>query len=418
MKVWLVNPFDNLPPEGYRPQRYWMMARAFAAAGHETTLFTADFNHTTKMQRVAAAGQRLVGDGFELALLPTPPYPRNVSFARIRSHRAFAAALREEFLRRLRGRTAADAPALVVVSLPPIGTAAVAFGLRRACGAKVVIDVQDDWPGTFVRLFPFGFRWLGRVLLAPLRHLVSRAYRRADWVTGVCDRYAELVRRAGAKEYRRFYLGIALNRAYPVRAWEPIGRFSILYLGNLGRTYDLKSVIKAVGRDDRLTLAIAGTGEQEAALRDYVEDTGLSDRIVFYGYLEERRLRWLASHCRFGVVPMKDDSCVGVPNKFADYAASGLYILSSLRGESAALLKKYDCGGLYDPDDPDSLIAAIEESAAKSPRFEALLDEFDAEKIYREYASSAAAHDSRSRCRTANPARWGIAPGKLVVDSW
>ena len=32
MTVWIVNPFDNLPPEGYRPQRYWLMSRAFAEA--------------------------------------------------------------------------------------------------------------------------------------------------------------------------------------------------------------------------------------------------------------------------------------------------------------------------------------------------------------------------------------------------
>ena len=33
MRVWIVNPFDNLPLEGTRPQRYWLMARAFARAG-------------------------------------------------------------------------------------------------------------------------------------------------------------------------------------------------------------------------------------------------------------------------------------------------------------------------------------------------------------------------------------------------
>ena len=39
MNVWIANPFDNLPPEGARPQRYWLMARAFARAGHAVTLW-------------------------------------------------------------------------------------------------------------------------------------------------------------------------------------------------------------------------------------------------------------------------------------------------------------------------------------------------------------------------------------------
>ena len=32
MTVWIENPFDNLPLEGYRPQRYWLMARGFASS--------------------------------------------------------------------------------------------------------------------------------------------------------------------------------------------------------------------------------------------------------------------------------------------------------------------------------------------------------------------------------------------------
>ena len=52
MNIWIINPFDNLPLEGFRPQRYWLMSQAFAAAGHDVTLFTTDFNHTTKKRRV------------------------------------------------------------------------------------------------------------------------------------------------------------------------------------------------------------------------------------------------------------------------------------------------------------------------------------------------------------------------------
>ena len=62
MRVWIENPFDNLPSEGFRPQRFWLMARAFAAAGHDVTLWTSDFNHTTKKARIVAdpgaAGRR------------------------------------------------------------------------------------------------------------------------------------------------------------------------------------------------------------------------------------------------------------------------------------------------------------------------------------------------------------------------
>ena len=51
MNVWIVNPFDNLPVEGYRPQRYWLMSEAFARAGHAVTFWTQDWSHAKKKRR-------------------------------------------------------------------------------------------------------------------------------------------------------------------------------------------------------------------------------------------------------------------------------------------------------------------------------------------------------------------------------
>ena len=54
MTVWIQNPFDNLPCEGYRKQRYWLMAEAFARAGHSVVLWTSDFSHGAKAPTAAA----------------------------------------------------------------------------------------------------------------------------------------------------------------------------------------------------------------------------------------------------------------------------------------------------------------------------------------------------------------------------
>ena len=65
MAVWIVNPFDNLPTEGNRPQRYWLMGRAFAKAGHKVVLWSSDFSHATKAKRKFV---RECDDGFEVRL--------------------------------------------------------------------------------------------------------------------------------------------------------------------------------------------------------------------------------------------------------------------------------------------------------------------------------------------------------------
>ena len=63
MTVWIQNPFDNLPSEGYRKQRYWMMCEAFVRAGHQVVFWTSDFSHAKKVQRDQGSGIGDLGSG-------------------------------------------------------------------------------------------------------------------------------------------------------------------------------------------------------------------------------------------------------------------------------------------------------------------------------------------------------------------
>ena len=400
MKVWIVNPFDNLPQEGRRAQRYYLMARAFAAAGHEVVLWTSDFSHSGKCRRAAPDGSplpaRFTADGFEVRPIPTLPYSRNVSLRRLLSHFLFAVRWWQA------GRDDPIAPVrLIISSSPPLTQCAAAMRLGRRLGAKVIVDIQDAWPETFARILP---KWL----LAPLKFLARRNYRRADAITAVADRYLELARSYGATcPMRRFYLGIGVEycqcenvancqiqccRSTSRTSREPKTgeRFSdcvnLVYAGSLGRTYDLAPVVSAVAAHPGWTLHIAGSGEQEAAMRRAV-------RTVFHGYLGEKELEELLAKCDIGVVPMSSDSFVGVPNKFADYARAGLAIASSLGGESAALLEHYGAGATYREGDADSFAAAVSSLLARLPSakagaLELCRREFDAERIYRDYVAS------------------------------
>ena len=376
MTVWIVNPFDNLPLEGFRPQRYWLMAEAFAEAGHDVVYWTSDFSHASKKPReYPAAG---CSGKFNVRFVPTPPYAKNVSLARIRSHRKLASnwlacAVNEE-----------KNPDVVIASLPPIRLPLFAKAYADSVGAKFVVDIMDDWPGTFYRLLPRGLRWLGPLLFSGSRRKARSLYAHADLVTGVADRYAELALSAGAKRYRRFYHGIKLSgSSHQLQLKAPAK--SILYLGNLGRTYDLRTAIAAVALDPHLTLDIAGKGEQEDSLRAFAAEKGVADRVRFHGYLDEDGLAALASKCTYGLIPMSDESCVGVPYKLGDYARFGLFMLSSLRGESAALLENHRCGALYEAGDPESLLDAVRRASATTPDFASLLSELDAVRIYRDY---------------------------------
>lgn len=376
MTVWIVNPFDNLPCEGNRPQRYWLMARAFAAAGWKARLWTSDFSHARKRRRVAAAAAD--EPGVEVTMIPTLPYARNVCWTRVRSHLRLARLFRRLALSRLAGPSP-EKPALVVASTPPLGLCAAALDVARACGARFVCDMQDAWPETFGRLLPPGLKWLGAPLFAGMRRTARRIYRSADVVTGVCRRYAAL---SGREDFLLAYHGILSGGCAPARAPARQAKARLVYAGNLGAGYELGPVVEAVARRPELTLDVAGLGPREAGLRADVRRLRAEARVRFHGYLGAAGLKALLAASDVGVIPMRDDSWVGLPYKLADYLQAGLRVLSSLHGECGGLLAETGFGGTYELMSADSFLAALD---ALRPADVRLPDFLRAEEIYPAY---------------------------------
>lgn len=375
MTVWIENPFDNLPAEGFRPQRYWLMAEAFAKAGHDVTLWTSDFSHAKKAPRILSK----VEAPFRLKLVKTPPYSGNVSFRRIASHRAYAANWLADARAEAKG---SGKPDVIIISMPPLSTADAALAMKKEFGAKIVVDVMDAWPETFERIFPAPFKFLSALALLPLRRAAKRAYRGADLVTGVCDAYEKIALSYGARSYARFYHGVSRPAEREARTAGRVSRLSFVYAGNFGRGYDLSAAIKAVLENEEATLDIAGAGEREAEWRALAAH---SPRIRFHGYLSGDELDKLLNSASIGVIPLSDDTFVGLPYKLGDYAAHNLRMVTSLHGECAAILERHNAGAVYDAKDPASFIAAAKKALDATPGFDQLLDELDARRIYDDY---------------------------------
>ena len=383
MNVWIEAPFDSLPVEGYRKQRYWLMAEAFVRAGHRVVYWTSDFSHATKGKRRL---ESKVDGGFELRFIPTKPYRKNVGWARVRSHRSYA---REwERAATALAEQANGSPDLIVVSAPPVSTGPVAVRLARRFGARLVVDVQDAWPETFYRLLPRGFRWIAWLLLWGMRRTIGEVYRQADLVTGVCDRYEALVKGYGAKEYYRAYLGIEGLGArrwgsglWEQEFWSRERRVRLAYVGNLGKSYDLKTVLKGVALLNReglwTTLDVAGFGGR-------IKE---GEFVKFHGMLGQEELRQLLERCDIGVIPMRADSFVGIPNKLAEYANAGLRIVSSLPGECESLISRYRCGATYQAGNYLSFAATVVKSIKFLPKDSRRMaeEEFAADIVYDAY---------------------------------
>ena len=370
MTVWLVNPFYNTPLEGLRPERYWLMAEAFARAGHDVIYWTSDFSHAMKRRReVVAPG--CGAPSIEVRMVPTLPYRKNICLARIRSHLRLA----KDWLKA--ARLCEQMPKLIVASMPPLGLCRSAMNFAKECGATFVADVNDAWPETFERIVP-------RALLWPMRRAARRIYCSADGVCAVSKRYLELAASYGSRAPSFLATHCIDMAGRPAAEKERRnGPLRLVYAGNMGLSYDLKTLVEAVAATDDATLDLAGNGPDRPRLESLVNKAHLGDKVRFRGYMGAEALASLLAECDIGVVPMFPESCVGVPGKIADYAKASLKVIESLGGEAGELVKIHGAGEHYEAGSADSLRNAIEKvrrDIAAPWDADGFASEFDARK--------------------------------------
>jgi glycosyltransferase involved in cell wall biosynthesis len=323
--------------------------------------------------------------------------------ARLRSHRVFGRNLEKA----LRAETAAGRrPDRIVTSWPPVEAGEVAVRLGREWNVPVTIDVMDAWPEAFAAFIP-GPAWVAKGLLAPWRRRARAVFSAAERVSGVGRAFLDYARSLGASGPTHLtYLGAwfesGVATAVPGRAdlqGAPVflpasdsaakapsnnqqptspspppslphslipsspSPLRLLYLGNIGRSQDLATVIeglalvRARGHDVRLD--IAGSGEREAELIEAIKTAGVADAVRLHGFLSGEALGELTARAHIGVNPVRGESLIACPYKVADYLAAGLPVLNSLPGELAELLAEYGAGRSFRVGAPETFAAAV-----------------------------------------------------------
>ena len=360
MEIWLINPYGQIPGEGWRDYRFTLAARALAARGHSVTWWTARFDHHTKRMRAAAPA-----DTFGIELVDTPPYTRNISVARLRFERTFA----RNVVRIAAGRARPD---VVIAADPPQFCGAAGRRLAAIHGTRFVIDCLDLWPELFVSSAPWFVRPLVSVAVLPLRAIRRRNARASTLAIAAAAAYQRMLAAAGAPRVVTIPIGVDVESLRAERVSHE--RFTLIYAGSLGERYDLDTLLDAVEGLD-VDLVIAGQGRAEERLR-----ARRLPNVRIVGAVPPSELPALYARADAGVAPYSSGSTVALPLKLFDYLAAGLPIITSLGGEAAEL-----AAARYEPHDAASLRSAI--AAVRTAHFPAhSADAFDAKVLYERYA--------------------------------
>ncbi|MEG1884467.1 MAG: glycosyltransferase family 4 protein [Clostridia bacterium] len=344
--------------DGNHNSRFLELATLLSAA-HSVEVITTDFMHATKRHITAPAAEY----PFKITLLHEKGYPKNVCLQRFASHHEFGKNV-EQYL------NARKKPDVIYCAIPSLTAPLAAAEYCRENGIRFVIDVQDLWPEAFRMVFHVPV--ISDLVFAPMVHMVNRIYAAADAICAVSETYAKRALSVNHKctEGHSVYLGTRLANFDRLRQAEPKlikkpGERWIGYIGTLGHSYDLTSVLDALVflRRERgisnVRFIVMGDGPLRAQFENYANALKLT--VTFTGMLSYAEMVPFLCACDIAANPITHGAAQSIINKVGDYAAAGLPVVNTQEcPEYRDLVTDYDIGIHCKNGDVPALADAIE----------------------------------------------------------
>ncbi len=366
MRVWLLQQAEPTPHDNAGAQRLLrtgILAKTLVRAGHEVTWWTSTFDHFNRRQRYNDSCLVPVEPGYNIHYLFGPSYRRTISLQRLRNHRAVA--------KRFTALAAATdrKPDVLVAAVPTteLALAAVRFGRTHL---PVVLDIRDLWPDVFFDVLPRFLKPAIGLLAVSMRRSLREASRDATAIIGLTDGFVDWGLSQSARvrgpHDRVFFMGYPdkkqppANHAAAAKFWDGLGvlrnsgTLTVAFVGTLGFTVDFNPVLQAAGilhaAGIPVRFILCGDGARKAKIE--ADAAGLPN-VLFPGWIKEDLIHSLLERSAIGLTPYiaSKNYILNLPNKPAEYMASGLAIAHSLdKGELFNLLSNRGCGFSYNGD--------------------------------------------------------------------
>jgi len=138
----------------------------------------------------------------------------------------------------------------------------------------------------------------------------------------------------------------------------------VLYQGGIKPGRGLSTLVKAMKyvQSDSVVVFL-GSGPQREELEAIARSEQVLSRIFFHDPVPPEQLVRFSSSASIGVIPIRGihlSYYYSLPNKLFEYIHSGLPIAASDLPEIRRLVKQYDLGSLFNPENPEDVAHAID----------------------------------------------------------
>lgn len=318
----MINCFDTWE------HRVDLLLKILTEEGHDVQVLMSDYCHIKKTRR----RERKENYRFFTA----KPYQRNLSAGRLYSHMQLSRDIFgwvEEHEKEIE---------LLWVLAPPNSFVKDAGVIRQKyVHIRLIIDLMDLWPeampfGTVERL-PVFRAW---------RMLRDQNLRYADMVVTECSLYRHVLgERLRGMKTATLYLARE-DKGYEPEWNLPEDRTALCHLGSINHITDIaaiEKIIREISRKKPVVFHIIGDGERRVQLIDAAEAAGAE--VVYHGLVYDRgEKKKIFDSCHYGLNIMKASVCVGLTMKSMDYFEFGLPVINNIKGDTWAIIEKYQCG--------------------------------------------------------------------------
>lgn len=362
LNIWLIKEGEALPvTQNARLMRTGMLAKYLSEQGHQVIWWSSTYIHGTKKYFCNEKKEILINDKEVLALLHSNvSYKKNISIQRA----IYQSILAKKFKKQSREK---EKPDIIVCSWPLISLAKEAVRYGKEHQVPVILDVRDQWPDIFVRVFPAKLYNFADLFLKPLKWSAANILKKAYGITSTVDSFllwaCKYAGRVPGENDRTVYIG---NKREDISEEEYNGFFEkwkdagiktsdwiICFFGTFGAAVAIDVVIKAVKELSAdypdIKFVIGGSGDREAEFRNAAGDC---PNIYFGGWLNNKEMISLMRMAKCGAYSYKNtfDFKDNFSNKAIQYISERLPILNSLSGFPKTLIEEKKMGITYDCD--------------------------------------------------------------------
>lgn len=364
------------PPEiGAPSARIYEMARHWVDLGNEVHVVTCFPNHPTGIIPEEYKGMKYkyeVMDGIHVHRNYVYATPNKGFTKKTLGHISFM------FSSVIYSMKKIDKPDVIITSSPTFFSMFSGYWYSLRKKSDFVLEIRDLWPAAMIDLGVMKEGFITRIL----EKMELFFYRKSKILIMVTQSFKENVVNRGISEDKVHVItnGVNQDLFYPkeknrelIDKYKLQEKFVISYVGAHGISQNLTTILevaKKLGSYKNIEFIFVGEGAEKDKLKQIVREEELNN-VQFIDAQPKEIISDFYNLSDLCLIPLKNIDLFKtfIPSKMFEIMACGVPIVASLEGEAAQILEDSKAALVVQPDNPDEIAAAIEESINNKEKY-------------------------------------------------